>query len=79
MPPSRTRFDRLRRRLARRFPVPPPAQLTLFLVPASADRPVGQRVCWDGVALEIAYDPAVGPRLPPGGPHKILLGPAVEV
>jgi hypothetical protein len=59
---------------------PEDPHLTLFLVECSPDRPVGIRSCWNGVAREICYDPALGPpKLPPGGPHKIILGPAVEV
>ena len=49
--------------------------LTLFLVEARPDKPVGSRACWDGLGREIVYDPAAGwPPLPPGGPHKLILG-----
>ncbi|WP_149114853.1 hypothetical protein [Limnoglobus roseus] len=53
---------------------------TIFLVEATADRPVGVRVVWGGIAREVTYDPAHGPPpLPPGGPHKLILGPAFDV
>lgn len=54
--------------------------LTIFLVEADAEHPVGTRVIWGGRAREIAYDPTQGwPALPPGGPHKIILGPEFDV
>jgi hypothetical protein len=54
--------------------------LTLFLVEADAEHPVGTRVIWGGRGREIVYDPTQGePALPPGGPHKIVLGPELEV
>jgi hypothetical protein len=32
-------------------------------------------VVWAGAGLEVVFDPASGPPdLPPGGPHKVLLG-----
>ncbi|QEL20769.1 hypothetical protein [Limnoglobus roseus] len=53
---------------------------TIFLVEAAADRPVGVRVLWGGIAREVCYDPDQGPPpLPPGGPHKLILGPAFDV
>lgn len=74
----RRRLDKLTERLqARRGETGP---LTLFLVEADAEHPVGTRILWGGRAREIAYDPTQGwPALPPGGPHKIILGPELEV
>lgn len=72
------RLDKLIERLQARHGETGP--LTLFLVEADAEHPVGTRVIWGGRAREIAYDPAQGwPALPPGGPHKIILGPELEV
>jgi hypothetical protein len=49
--------------------------LTVFLRETNPELPVGQRVVWGGVGLEIVFDPAQGmPELPPGGPHKLILG-----
>jgi hypothetical protein len=49
--------------------------LTVFLREAGPGLPVGRRVVWDGVGLEIVFDSAAGwPTLPPGGPHKLILG-----
>ena len=66
----RTRVERLARRTgADRVP------LTIFLREATPDLPVGRRVVWGGVGLEIVFDPEQGvPALPPGGPHKLILG-----
>jgi hypothetical protein len=75
---NRHRLDRLRKRLQACHGETGP--LTLFLVEADAEHPVGTRILWNGRAREIAYDPAQGwQALPPGGPHKIILGPEFEV
>lgn len=79
MPPSRARLTRLRRTFDREVGLRSDHPLTVFLVPASAERPVGRRVCWGGFAVEITYEPTVGPTLPPGGPHKVILGPELDV
>jgi hypothetical protein len=72
------RLQRLVKRLQDHQPEHP--HLTLFLVECSPDHPVGIRSLWNGVAREICFDPANGaPELPPGGPHKIILGAGVEV
>jgi hypothetical protein len=74
----RRRLDKLIARLQARHGETGP--LTLFLVEANAEHPVGTRILWNGVAREIAYDPArAAPALPPGGPHKIILGPELDV
>jgi len=79
MPPPRARRERLRRHLARRFSSPPPTlRSPCSWCPPRLNTPRPPRLL-GGVALEIAYDPAVGPFLLTGGPHKIMLGPAVEV
>jgi hypothetical protein len=74
----RHRLDKLIERLrARRGETGP---LTIFLIEANAEHPVGTRVIWGGRAREIAYDPELGePALPAGGPHKIILGPEFDV
>ncbi len=64
------RMDRIDRRLGNATPHP----LTLFLLETRPGLPVGERVVWDGLGREIVFDPADGPpRLPPGGPHKLLI------
>jgi hypothetical protein len=69
---AHTRLDRLYKRLKAERPTHP---LTIFLREASPTLPVGRRVVWGGVGLEIVFDPAEGrPELPPGGPHKIIYG-----
>lgn len=71
-------MERLRRRVREAEPAAGP--LTVFLVEATADNPPGLRVVWGGVAREICYDLAVGPpELPPGCPHKLILGPVFDV
>ena len=74
----RTRLQRLVERAQKRQADAP--HLTVFLVEAGPGRPVGTRTDWDGQALVITFDPTQGPpALPPGGPHKIVLGPIFEV
>jgi hypothetical protein len=69
----RARLDRLQKLLDASRPSPHP--LTLFLRETGPGLPIGRRVVWDGVGLEIVFDPADGwPEFPPGGPHKIILG-----
>jgi hypothetical protein len=52
-----------------------PHPLTVFLREATPELPVGRPMVWGGVGLEIVFDPAEGwPELPPGGPHKLILG-----
>lgn len=54
--------------------------LTLFLVAGLPGQKEVRRSCWDGIGLEIIFDPELGcGELPPGGPHKIILGPVFEV
>jgi hypothetical protein len=37
--------------------------------------PVSRWEVWGGAGVEITYDPAAGPpELPPGGPHKLIVG-----
>jgi hypothetical protein len=49
--------------------------LTIYLVEADADHPIGTRVIWGSRAREITYDPAMGgPAFPPSGPHMIIVG-----
>ncbi len=75
---NRGRLDKLIARLQARHDATGP--LTIFLVEADAEHPVGTRVIWGGRAREIAYDPARGkPLLPPGGPHQVILGAEMEV
>ena len=75
----RSRLQRLVERAKQQRQADAP-HLTVFLVEAGTGRPVGTRTDWDGQALEITFDPTLGPpTLPPGGPHKIILGPIFEV
>ena len=75
----RSRLQRLTKRAQQQRQADAP-HLTLFLVEAGPGRPVGTRTDWDGQALEITFDPTLGPpALPPGGPHKIVLGPIFEI
>ncbi len=67
------RLDRLQKRFDAERPDRGP--LTIFLREATPGLPVGRREVWDGVGLEIVFDPAEGmPELPSGGPHKLILG-----
>ncbi len=75
----RTRLQRLVERAEKRRKADAP-HLTVFLVEAGPGRPVGTRTDWDGHALEITFDPTLGPpTLPPGGSHKIVLWPIFEI
>ncbi|QEL20480.1 hypothetical protein [Limnoglobus roseus] len=74
----RSRLDRLTNRRRATRPGAPP--LVIFLIEATVGQPVGTRVVWDGRAREVTFDPAAGPPpLPPGGPHKLIAGPAFDV
>ena len=64
----RSRLDRVGRRLTPATAAP----LRVFLRESGA---AGERAVWDGLGREVVYDPAAGPpALPPGGPHKLVLG-----
>ncbi|QEL20478.1 hypothetical protein [Limnoglobus roseus] len=74
----RGRLDQLTNRVRSTRPDAPP--LTVFLIEATVDRPVGTQSVWGGIAREICYDPTAGPPvLPPSGPHKIVFGPEFDV
>ena len=67
------RLNRVKKRIDAARPQRGP--LTLFLRELGPDLPIGRREVWDGIGLEIVFDPAAGfPELPPGGPHKLILG-----
>lgn len=67
----RSRLARVGRRLAPATAHP----LTVFLRESGPGLPAGERAVWGGVGREVVYDPAAGPpALPPGGPHKLMLG-----
>jgi hypothetical protein len=69
----RSRLGRLRKQLTAARP--PAGPVTVFLVVAGPGQPVGRREVWGGAGVEITYDPAAGPpELPPGGPHKLIVG-----
>jgi hypothetical protein len=66
--------------LTRRLPLPPRLpHLTVFLHEVGDDEPTGTTPFWNGVALDIRYHAKQPPTMPPGGPHKIILGPGIEV
>jgi hypothetical protein len=67
----RSRIGKLLKRCGARDTGP----LTLFLREAAPGLPIGERIVWNGSGREIVFDPAQGPPpLPPGGPHKQMLG-----
>ncbi|HET6572270.1 MAG TPA: hypothetical protein VFG68_01620 [Fimbriiglobus sp.] len=50
---------------------------TVFLVEEPPGTPTTRRELWGRAAVEVVYDPTAGPPpLPPGGPHKLIIGPA---